>query len=149
MANEQYVFLACDTLPSHNALQEKFAVVAVNFRLGPDFDLQAAEGFEPCSLEGFDTGVEVYLEKDASFLKQFTAIAPDATSCVVLRWGSSMAELCCALLISYSLASVVNGIVSYEGGPPDTPESLLDQAKQSMKHARRELERERRRKGGA
>ena len=64
----------------------------------------------------------MYFDDSKELLDSFREIAADRDCCISFRWGGSMQECACAMVVSYALAESFEAIVSYEGEPP--PESI-------------------------
>lgn len=122
MANTQYAFLKSGDFPSRDQLQQAIEHAGFDLKLDPDYKPRTDTGFVPCSLNGMDSGVEMYFDGSDELISSFQDIAADRDCCLSFCWGGDMAECACAMVVSYALAESFGAIVSYEGEPP--PESL-------------------------
>jgi hypothetical protein len=122
MANEQYAFLKSSNVPTRDGLQQAIDRAGFGLTLDADYEPRTNVGFVPCNLNGKQTGVEMYFDDSDELVDSFRKLAEDRDCCIFFRWGGSMQECACALVVSYALAESFDAIVSYEGEPP--PESL-------------------------
>ncbi len=75
----------------------------------------------PCKLFGNDSGVEMYYAQANEVFDDPAAaeeLAGGRDYCISFRWGSSLREAACAMILCYSLASSFGAVVSYEGEAP-------------------------------
>lgn len=122
MANEQYAFLKASDLPTREQLQHAVDRTGFSLKLDPEYQPRINVGFVPCTLNGIDTGVEMYFDDSVEFIESFRHLAGDRDCCISFRWGGDMLECACAMIVSYALAESFGAVVGYEGDPP--PESL-------------------------
>lgn len=120
MANELYAFMKSCDVPTRDQWQQ--AIDRSNFDLKLDSERQPRTnvGFVPCTLNGLETGTEIYFDDSDEFMDSFRDLAGDRESCITFRWGGSIQECACAMVASYALASSFGALVSYEGEPADT-----------------------------
>jgi hypothetical protein len=118
MANEQYAFLKSGDVPSRDQLQQAIDRAGFDLKLNPEYQPKSDAGFVPCSLNGSDSGVEMYFDDSDELIDSFRELLQDQDCCISFRWGGDMAECACAMVVSYALAESFGAIVSYEGEPP-------------------------------
>ncbi len=128
MANEQYAFLTKDNLPTRTTWQAAIDNSPFDLQLDPKMNVGIDSGFSPCTICGAELGIEIDYDDSAEFIAQFSEIAPGKDCCVSFRWGGNEIECAIALILSYSLAKEFAAVVSYEGEPPSSVESLLADA---------------------
>ncbi|HLW63827.1 MAG TPA: hypothetical protein VKS79_00820 [Gemmataceae bacterium] len=145
MANEQFAFLKSGSVPTRDQWQQAIDRAGFDLKLDPKFEPHANVGFVPCTLNGGDSGVEMYFDDSTEFIEEFAAIAGDRDCCISFRWGGSMQECACAMIASFALAAEFGAAVSYEGAPPyqnladlrkDTEAILEDAAKDTQPTAK-------------
>ncbi len=124
MANEQYAFIDKSSIPDRESWQAAVRECGFDLQLDPEWIAGESTGFAPCEILGREAGVEIYCDDDADFMSQFQDIAPGKDYCISFRWGGSMAECACAMVLSVALVKNFGAIVSYEGEPP--VESVAD-----------------------
>jgi hypothetical protein len=122
MANEQYAFLKSTNVPTRDGLQQAINRAGFGLTLDATYQPRTNVGFVPCTLNGKETGVEMYFDDSKELLDSFREIAEDRDCCISFRWGGDMRECACAMVVSYVLADSFDVVISYEGEPP--PESL-------------------------
>lgn len=138
MANELFAFIDRFRVPTREAWQRAITDCGFDLLLGPEMKPMEDSGFSPCTLQGKQTGVEIYYRDDPEFLSRFSTIRKGRNICVTFRWGGAMDECACASIASYALAKHFDAIVSYEGGEPDSLEALLAGAKEAVKYMNEE-----------
>jgi hypothetical protein len=124
MANEQFVFIAKEKVPSRSAWQAAIDQCGFDLKLDPDMKPMEDFAFSPCTLLGKSSGVEIYYQGDPEILKEFSSINQGRSYCISFRWGGAFDECACAMIASYALAKHFDAIVSYEGDEPMDLESL-------------------------
>lgn len=118
MANEQYAFLKSSNVPTREGLQQAIDRAGFDLKLDAGYQPRTNVGFVPCTLNGKETGVEMYFDDSKELMDSFRELAEDRDCCISFRWGGNMRECACAMVASYALADSFDAIVSYEGEPP-------------------------------
>ena len=139
MANEQYAFLDKSNVPDRDAWQSAITECGFDLQLDSELKVGDQSGYAACRILNTDAGVEIYFDDDADFIKQFADIATNKNYCISFRWGGSMVECACAMVLSYALAKHYSAIVSYEGEPPyDNLGDFLAETQAIIKDAEKE-----------
>ena len=118
MANEQFAFLKSSGVPTRNEWQQAIDRAGFDLTLDKGFEPRGNGGFVPCILNGAASGVEMYFDDSAEFMRECAAVAGGRDCCISFRWGGSMLECACAMIASFALASEFGAVVSYEGEQP-------------------------------
>lgn len=135
MANEQYAFLKSTAVPTRDQLQQAIDRTGFNLKLDPEYEPRANVGYVPCSLNGIDTGVEMYFDDSDELIESFRDLVEDRDCCISFRWGDDMLECACAMVVSYALAESFGSIVSYEGEPPTELQKFREEAESVVSDA--------------
>lgn len=122
ISNEKYAFLKSSDVPTRDQLQQAIDRTGFNLALDPEYQPRTNHGFVLCSLQGIDSGVEMYFDDSDEFISSCRDLAQDRDCCISFRWGGDLLECACAMVVSVALAEAYGAIVSYEGEPP--PETL-------------------------
>ena len=82
-----------------------------------------------------DVGFEIYYEPSADIVEddeELSEIARDRDYCISFVWGGSMKDCASAMIVCAVLVKFSDAVVSFEGGEPETIESLVTGANQIM-----------------
>jgi len=139
MSNTQLAFLQRSAVPERAALQASIDSLGFNLKLHPGFNPFVSSGFLPVTLNGEDgPGFEIYFE-DVTEISEMdemrNAIASGRDHCISMRWGGSMKDLACVMIVSSALARDFNAVVSHEGEAPIPVLALLEGARTVLKIA--------------
>jgi hypothetical protein len=137
MSNTQYAFLMRSKVPDREALQISIDALGFDLKLDPDFTPFTDSGFSPCVLNGVsNVGFEISYENAADF-EEIKEIVGVNDFCISMTWHGSMKDCACALVVGSALAKDFGAVISYEGNPPDSLESLeslLSEAEQAIQN---------------
>lgn len=75
MANEQFAFLKSSGVPTRNEWQQAIDRAGFDLTLDTGFEPRGNVGFVPCTLNGAASGVEMYFDDSADFMREFAAVA--------------------------------------------------------------------------
>ncbi|MGL6073523.1 MAG: hypothetical protein ACRC8S_05095 [Fimbriiglobus sp.] len=118
MANEQFAFLKASRVPTQEQWQQAIDRTGFDLKMDPTCEPRTNYGFVPCTLEGRESGVEMYFNDSSDFIQDFAELIDDLSDrdcCISFRWGGDMQECACAMIASFALAAEFGALVSYEG----------------------------------
>lgn len=121
MANEQYAFIERTKVPSASQWQAAIDAAGFDLQLNPSLEPFEHSGFLPCTLFGADSGVETYYDRASEVISDpdlLNKLCGGRDFCISFRWGGSLREAACAMILSYALAQACEAVVSYEGDAP-------------------------------
>ena len=134
MSNTQFAFIEKSAVPDRSTLQASIDSLGFDLQLHPEYTPFDDSGFMPCVLNGKEGfGFEIYYQNAREVIgesKAIEALAAGRNYCISMVWHSSTNDLACAMIVSCALANDFGAIVSYEGNPPETVESMLASANQ-------------------
>ncbi len=141
MSIEQTAYLNRRAVPTYQALQTSIDSLGFDCKLDASYTPFQSSGFLPCLLEGRSSGFEIYFESAASQLQNFPHLEQhvgEREAAVTFRWGGSMHECACALIVSAALAKDFGAVVHYHDDDIlYSVEQLQAEASAALKHARR------------
>lgn len=142
MSNTQIAFLNRSNVPNRDALQASIDRLGFNLKLDPEFTPFDDSGFSPCTLEGApDVGFEIYYAPALEIVNgdpNLSAIVGDRDFSISMVWGGSIKDCACAMVVSCALVTDFGAVVTYEGEPPDTVETLFANTKSILADAAKE-----------
>lgn len=129
MSNTQFAFIERSSVPDRAALQASVGAMGFDLKLHPEYTPFTDSGFLPFVLNGEEgPGFEVYYEEASKVTGADPRLRPLAAGrdyCISMVWSSSMKDLACVMIVSSALAKDFGAVVSYEGEPPESLESML------------------------
>lgn len=142
MSNHQYAFLRREQVPSREALQASIDALGFNLKIDPEFTPFEDAGFSPCVLDGTpDVGFEVFYAPTAELVgddSDLTTIAGGRDFSITMTWRGSMKDCAAAMIVSCALAKDFDAVISYEGEPPESIDSLIENTKSIIVEAAKE-----------
>jgi hypothetical protein len=130
MSNTQIAFLSRSNIPNREALQASINRLGFNLTLHPEFTPIEDSGFSPCILDGTpDVGFEVFYAPTLEVAESdsnLKAIAVGRDFSISMIWRGSMKDYACVMIVSCALAKDFGAVVTYEGEPPESFETLLE-----------------------
>jgi hypothetical protein len=117
VSNVQFAFLKASSVPTQEQWQQAIDRTGFDLKLDPTSEPRTNRGFVPCTLEGAESGVEMYFEDSSDFIQDFAELIDnlgDRNCCISFRWGGDMQECACAMIASLALAAEFGAIVSYQ-----------------------------------
>ncbi|MFM7689962.1 MAG: hypothetical protein ACKPAC_10990, partial [Alphaproteobacteria bacterium] len=139
MSLELYVAIPAICDPSAKDLNAAAAAFELPIILESGFNLKSADGFQPATFDGEQTGAEISLEDKAEVFDMcpdFAEAAAQMDRVVTLRWGGDFLEMAFANGIAAAIAKVCGGVI-YEpqGGMVMSIEAAIAEAKSSAQLA--------------
>jgi hypothetical protein len=139
MSLELYVAIPAICDPSAKDLNAAAAAFELPIILENSFNLKSADGFQPATFDGEQTGAEISLEDKAEVFDMcpdFAEAAAQMDRVVTLRWGGDFLEMAFANGIAAAIAKVCGGVI-YEpqGGMVMSIEAAIAEAKSSAQLA--------------
>lgn len=129
-------FVRDRSLPSRDRWQRAIDALSLPITLADDFDPASADGFQPCTVNGDESGVEVFHMPLEEALEDVPAVAPHVRGTnhtLAFRFGGDAYEAAAALAMCASLLSVSDCVIWEEGSAePQTKEQLVAEAKQFL-----------------
>jgi hypothetical protein len=119
------------------ALQSAVDSLGFDCKIDNSYTPFVSVGFLPCTLNGQQSGFEIFFEDSAQVLKDFPHLAAqvgDRSTAVTFRWGGDMAECACVLVVSAALAKSFDAIVHYQDDDlVYSDDQLLEEAHTALK----------------
>ena len=137
MSCNQYAFLDKSAVPTREAWQAAVNETGFDLTIDPELKPLEHEGFLPCTYLGKEWGVETYYDGDQELLDEYSDVAGGKDYCISFRWSSSFEDSACAMILCLALAKSFGAIVTYEGEPPYTLDTLLSAVNESLEEAKK------------
>ncbi|MFM7416849.1 MAG: hypothetical protein ACKO51_13890, partial [Alphaproteobacteria bacterium] len=139
MSLELYVAIPAICDPSAKDLNAAAAAFELPIILESGFNRKSADGFQPATFDGEQTGAEISLEDKAEVFDMYPDFAEAAAQMdrvATLRWGGDFLEMAFANGIAAAIAKVCGGVI-YEpqGGMVMSIEAAIAEAKSSAQLA--------------
>ncbi len=149
MSNTQFAFLEKENVPTGEAWQRAIDDLQFSVRLTIDPELAPFEdeGFSPCKWgdTDHDVGFEIYYEPAEDVYEddeEFKAVAGEGNDyCISMSWGGSMLDCAAVMIASCALAKSFGAVISYEGDGPSQIEKLVQDTKETIISAEKEVQR--------
>lgn len=129
VSNIQYAFIDRARVPGRSELQASIDALGFDLRLPDEFTPFEDGGFLPFSLNGEEgAGFEIGYDAASELIADDPAmkeIAAGRDFCISMAWHGNMKDLACVMIVSCALIKDFGAVVSYEGEPPESLESLL------------------------
>ena len=148
MSMTQIAFIRKADLPTNKQIQEVIQNLGYDFKIFDDLEKQIDEDGLECSINGYQTYFETYLDEVNNLLAEAEAewIKPDLTNqdtAISFVWGADFTAGACIGLISIALIDLSNALVYYmedqmkytrEMLIADTPQFLAELSKQTNRN---------------
>lgn len=142
MSNTQFAFIKRSLVPDREALQASINSLGFDLQLHPEFNPTTDSGFLPFTLNGQEgPGFEVFYadtNEVAGEDEDLQSLAGGRDHCISMVWRGSMKDLACVMIVSCALTKDFDAVVSYEGEPPDSLDSMLEVTQGVLKDAKSE-----------
>lgn len=139
MSNKQFAFHKTSAVPDRASLQASITALGFKLELDPELSLLTDSGFSSCTLDGIpDVGFELSIDPTEDVVgddDELGLIASNSDICISMTWRSSMLDCACVMIVSCALAKDYGAVISFEGAPPESLESLLHGAKAAYESA--------------
>lgn len=116
MSMTQIAFLRKAELPTNKQIQDFIQNLGYDFSILEDHENQISDDGLSCTIKGFETYLEVYLEESTDLTNQNDWIQDDLTNqdtAISFIWGADFAAGACVGLISIALIDLANALVYY------------------------------------
>lgn len=114
MSLELHAFIMHELLPDRSSWQKSLESLGLPVRLNPDLDVSRDSGFSPCTLNGRDTGFELYVDPVEEFVAAYPQIrgkVGNSTHVISFRWGSDTWECACVVAAAAGLLKGLGAVI--------------------------------------
>jgi len=134
MSMSYFVFV--NDLPIREEWQSYFDMDQIPIKLIESIEVKDYCGFVPMELDGYDSGVEIYLGKyDPEFFPEVKPFIGDRNIMVSFRFGGDYGGLCCSSAAAAVLAKRRDG-VAYFDVHPQTYEQMMYEYNEALSDAK-------------
>jgi hypothetical protein len=119
MSLRLHVFLKRARLPDRAAWQQAIDALGLPIQLDISLDPNTNTGFSPVSLEGINSGFELYQDDAAQLLSvnsHLHSVVADRNAVLTFRWGSDLKECGCVLGAAAALVKEFDAVAYYADG---------------------------------